>query len=84
MHKLIERDRETNILLKGLQDRLMLLEPPKQGVIDTAGKTGRDIHAPKSRGELVKQIILSALLLITLGVFFYFNLLPTIKGLLLK
>jgi len=79
VHKLIERDRETNILLKGLQDRLMLLEPPKQEAIDTTGKTGRDTYTTKSRGELVRHIILSVLLLITLGVFFYFNLLPTVK-----
>jgi hypothetical protein len=79
VHKLIERDRETNILLKGLQDNLMLLDLPKQRAIDI-DKTGRDI--PRSRGERVKQVILSALLLITLGVFFYYNLLPAIRGLL--
>jgi hypothetical protein len=82
VHKLIERDRETNILLKGLQDRLMLLEPPKQRAIDITGKTRRD--GTRSKGERIRQVILLALLLITLGVFFYFNLLPTIKGLLLK
>jgi len=77
VHKLIERDRETNILLKGLQDKLMLLEPPKPGAIDTAGKTGRD--GTRSREERIRQVILLALLLITLGVFFYYNLLPAIK-----
>lgn len=74
VHKLIERDRETNILLKGLQDKLMLLEPPQQEAITYyAGKTGR------GRGVRIRQVILSVLLLITLGVFFYYNLLPTIK-----
>lgn len=79
VHKLIERDRETNILLKGLQDKLMLLEPPKPGAIDTTGKTGRDETG--KRGQRIRQVILSALLLITLGVFFYYNLLPAIRGL---
>jgi len=79
VHKLIERDRETNILLKGLQDKLMLLEPPKPGAIDITGKTGRD--GTGKRGQRIRQVILSALLLITLGVFFYYNLLPAIRGL---
>jgi hypothetical protein len=57
----------------------MLLEPPKQRAIDTTGKTGRD--GTRSKGERIRQVILLALLLITLGVFFYYNLLPAIRGL---
>ncbi len=79
VHKLIERDRETNILLKGLQDRLMLLEPPKQEAIDITGKTGQDTH--KSRGEKIRHNILLLLFLISLGAYFYYNLLPVIRGL---
>ena len=72
VHKLIERDRETNILLKGLQDRLMLLEPPKPPAIETTGKTGR--------GRTDKRLLVLAILLfIAFAVFFYFNILPTLK-----
>jgi len=76
VHKLIERDRETNILLKGLQDRLMLLGPPP---VETTGKTGRD---RKSRGELARLLVLIALLLLTLSLFFYTNTMPILKNIL--
>jgi len=75
VHKLIERDRETNILLKGLQDRFMLLEPPKQKAVDVrpAGWAG-----PK--WEVRPQlIVLVIILLLTLGLFLYFNVLPSIN-----
>ena len=71
VHKLIERDRETNILLKGLQDRLMLLEPPKPPAIE-ASKTGQD-RTDK------RLLVLAILLFIAFAVFFYFNILPTLK-----
>ena len=74
VHKLIERDRETNILLKGLQDRLMLLEPPKQRAIDVAGKTGRG-----RTGREARLLVLATLLLLTLGIFLYISILPSLK-----
>jgi hypothetical protein len=63
VHKLIERDRETNILLKGLQDRVMLLGPP-------------DKPGQYTRKQIIKRILLLIILLITLGVAVYFNVLP--------
>ena len=55
--QLVERDRETNILLKGLQDRVALLEPPKQA---GAGKAYKEteaviIHSEPVKSEPVKQ-----------------------------
>lgn len=85
MHQLIERDRETNILLKGLQDRIMLLEPPKHTDIragevkDITGQTGRD------RAKYIRLAWLSFILLVELGLFFCVyvlpGLLPILKGL---
>lgn len=79
VHKLIERDRETNILLKNLQDKLLMLEAPKKEVIieTRQDKTGQ-------RAERIRQIILLTLLLIVLFFYFYLNLLPLIKLLILK
>ena len=74
MHKLIERDRETNILLKGLHDKLMLLGPPEE----TQDKTGRG-GTRRSGGEWARLLVLVTLLLLTLGVFFYFNIWPSVK-----
>ena len=73
VHKLIERDRETNILLKGLQDKLMLLEPPKIEAIDIK-QTRRD-GTRQGTGLFVLAIIL----LLTLAVFFYLNITPILK-----
>jgi len=73
VHKLIERDRETNILLKGLQDRLVLLDLPKHLAIE-AGKTGQG-----RTGREARLIVLATVLLLTLGVFFYISILPNLK-----
>jgi len=73
VHKLIERDRETNILLKGLQDRIMLLAPPKQGAIEKQADAGRDIPKPQ------RLRVLLILFIISLWLFFYYNLLPILK-----
>jgi len=75
VHKLIERDRETNILLKGLQDRLMLLEPPKHKETETPDQTGR------GRRERTRLLVLAVLLLLTLALFFYTNILPALPSL---
>lgn len=59
--QLIERDRETNVLLKGLQDKVLMLEQPRepingepdqtgQGRQDTADGTGRDEPEVKKTG----------------------------------
>lgn len=53
--QLIERDRETNILLKGLQDKVLMLEKPQQTDEtgqDLAGETGQD--EPIKRGFIEK------------------------------
>jgi len=79
VHKLIERDRETNILLKGLQDRLMLLDHSQEAqrpIIDTAGKARRDGTGQPSRRERLRQIILFALLCLSALMYFIFNILP--------
>ena len=62
MHQLIERDRETNILLKGLQDKLLLL--PEQ-----TGQDRTDKH--KSRGDKIKQIILLSLIAVLTAIIIY-------------
>jgi len=67
VHKLIERNRETNILLKGLHDKLMLLGPPVE-----ADQTGR------GRGDRTRLLVLTTLLLITLAIFFYTNIWPAV------
>lgn len=78
VHKLIERDRETNILLKGLQDKLMLLDydPKAQRPIDTAGKARQDGTGQASRRERIRQITLFALLCLSALAYFIFNILP--------
>jgi hypothetical protein len=77
VHKLIERDRETNILLKGLQDRIMLLGIPHQeAIIDATGKTRRG----RTRQE-ARLLVLAGVLLLALGLFFYMDILPSIKPL---
>ena len=40
--QLIERDRETNILLKGLQDKVLMLEKPREPINGEAEETGHD------------------------------------------
>ena len=40
--QLIERDRETNIILKGLQDKVFMLEQPKEPINGDAEETGHD------------------------------------------
>ena len=67
---LIERDRETNFILKALQDKVFLLEQPKKpepikGDIeetgqDTADKTGQDKEKPAKKG-FWKQVFKSDL-----------------------
>lgn len=64
VHKFIERSRETNILLNGLQNRLMLSEPPQDI------KTRRD-GTGRSGAELARRLVLIVLLLLTLALFFY-------------
>lgn len=76
VHKLIERDRETNILLKGLQDKLMLLDLPKHLAIEATGKTGRG-----RTGRETRLLVLTLLMLLALGLFFYMNILPSVKPL---
>lgn len=60
VHKLIERDRETNILLKGLQDNLLLLEH-------------RETITPHGKANSKRVRVLWLLLLITLAVYFTVN-----------
>ena len=56
--QLIERDRETNVLLKGLQDKVLMLEKPKEpinGEVEQTGQdkgdqTGQDEPKPKKAG----------------------------------
>jgi hypothetical protein len=40
--QLIERDRETNIILKGLQDKVFMLEQPKEPISGEPEETGHD------------------------------------------
>ncbi len=70
---LIERDRETNILLKGLQDRLLYLAPPTPAA-DPAATTPAPGKPARSRRGF--QIALLMILIATLGVYFYLNLMP--------
>lgn len=77
VHKLIERDRETNILLKGLQDRILFLEPPKP-----AGETGQPQPPSPARSARSRRgfhITLLILLLATMGAYLYINLYPALK-----
>ena len=46
--QLIERDRETNIILKGLQDKVFMLEQPKEPTNGEADETG---HTPEETGQ---------------------------------
>lgn len=46
--QLIERDRETNILLKGLQDKVFMLEQPKEPINSEPDQTG---HTPEETGQ---------------------------------
>jgi len=64
--ELIQRDRETNIILKGLQDKVFMLEQPKAEQTghkpeetgqDTAGETGRDKPVKKGFLERVKDFL---------------------------
>ena len=66
--ELIQRDRETNIILKGLQDKVFMLEQPKpepeetrhdtdQTRQDTAGETGRDEPIKRGFWERVKDFL---------------------------
>lgn len=71
VHKLIERDRETNILLKGLQDRLVLLDLPKHLAIEATDKTGRG-----RTGRETRLLLLAFILLLTLAVFFITYIMP--------
>lgn len=48
--QLIERDRETNILLKGLQDKVLMLEKPQQ-----TDETGQDTTEETPAKEPLKQ-----------------------------
>ena len=55
--QLIERDRETNILLKGLQDKVLMLEKPQQ--TDETGQdpdqTGQDLAGETGQDEPIKR-----------------------------
>jgi hypothetical protein len=55
---LLERDREKNMLLKGLQDKVMLLDPPKESFVE--GKTRQN------KKELLRQAFFGSLLIVTL------------------
>lgn len=66
--ELIQRDRETNIILKGLQDKVFMLEQPKpkpeetgqdtdQTGQDKAGETGRDEPVKRGFWERVKDFL---------------------------
>jgi hypothetical protein len=64
--ELIQRDRETNIILKGLQDKVFMLEQPKAEQTghspeetgqDTAGETGQDKPVKKGFLERVKDFL---------------------------
>lgn len=46
--QLIERDRETNIILKGLQDKVFMLGQPKEPIKNEADQT---IHDPEETGQ---------------------------------
>lgn len=75
--QIVELDRETNILLKELHDKLLLLEQSKREVIEPAersltdekerGRTGR------GRENSKRLLALAIALLLTLGAFFYLN-----------
>ena len=81
VHQLIERDRETNILLKGLHDRMLGIDPPKQQVIDTARHTRRD--GVGETGQVAKKgvrpLALALLMLLSLGWLLYINFSPLLK-----
>lgn len=49
--QLIERNRETNILLKGLQDKIMLLEKPKQASRERVQPRDSDRNTASERDE---------------------------------
>lgn len=51
--QLIERDRETNILLKGLQEKVLVLEKPKQE--ETGHEETKKIEEEKILGEDTKK-----------------------------
>jgi len=51
--QLIERDRETNIILKGLQDKVLMLEQPKAG--EKQGKQSKIIKAQTAKSEQTRQ-----------------------------
>ncbi|MBI3305696.1 helix-turn-helix domain-containing protein [Candidatus Nomurabacteria bacterium] len=63
--QLIERDRETNILIGQLQSKVLMLEQPKEAIIselieeirqDTTNKTGQDEPKPKKNtGKASKE-----------------------------
>lgn len=64
--ELIQRDRETNIILKGLQDKVFMLEQPKTDQTghnpeetrqDTAGETGQDKPVKRGFLERVKDFL---------------------------
>lgn len=52
---LIERDRETNILLKGLQDKFLYLEKPKAEPARGTGGKDEIVQAAVVSGQIVKE-----------------------------
>jgi len=57
--QLIERDRETNIILKGLQDKILALEPPKQKQEQTGQDRGdgtRQDQPKTAKADIWKQL----------------------------
>jgi hypothetical protein len=52
---LIERDRETNILLKGLQDKFLYLEKPKPESSRANGEKKETNEAPRTEAKAAKE-----------------------------
>lgn len=50
--QLIERDRETNILIGQLQSKVLMLEKPREPIISEAGETGQDTPDQTGQDEL--------------------------------
>lgn len=68
VQQLIERGRETNILLMRLQEKVLLLEPPKERDTINAGETGRD-RTRRGKPDRARLLTLLFLLLVAEGVY---------------
>lgn len=81
VHKLIERDRETNILLKGLQDNILMLKPPAPETTETIEQTipeRPEAEQPKRGRPRLTLIVLLVILAFVLGIAFVLRIWPLI------